>query len=186
MKKKGEILNNILVVLIVIIAVIFIVAVFSLASIILPIITGEGIESARIIQSSIASAGNSGLTNASNVATETTVSVLGNVELLVYFFFLGLILGYMMIAYYVRSYPYLAFLWIGFMILVVIISMFMSNAYELARNDSQVQDYYSTWGTNDFLMSYLPIIMTVIMIIGGILLFGIISTSDTESKGGMI
>ena len=57
-------------------------------------------------------------------------------------------------------------------------SMFISNAY-MTANQSNLAQYYSTWGTNDFLMSNLPIIVLVLGVFGGIFLF-ILASREPE------
>lgn len=179
MNRKGDILSNIMIVMVLIVVVVGIIGVFSLGSIVLPIISGEGIDAANMIQESVAAAGDSGLTNASTVATSTTINTLGIVEMLVYFLFLGLVIGFIIVSYYIRTYPFLGFFWIGGMVIIVIISMIMSNAYEQAKT-GDLASYYTTWGTNDLLMSYLPHIMAFITIFGGIVLFAIVSRDPEQ------
>jgi hypothetical protein len=183
MNRKG-LLNQILIVIVLIVVVMAIVASISLGSIIFPIISGEGIDVAHEIQSSIELAGNSEMTNASEVATSASINVLGTFEFIIYIGFLGLVIGYIMVAYYVRTYPFLAFFWIVGMILIVIFAMIMSNAYEQAKG-GDLESFYTTWGSNDLLMSYLPHIMAFVTIIGGIVLFAIVS-KDPEAETQML
>jgi hypothetical protein len=182
MKHKKGLLNQIYIVVILVAVLLFIIGLFSLGAIVLPIFAGQGIEVAGIVQNSLSTSGNQELEDAGEVATSTTINVLGGLELLVYLTLIGLVLGYIMIAYYVRTYPFLAFFWIGALVGLVIIAMIMSNAYETAKTSPELEAFYSVWGTNDFLMSYLPHLVAFIGIIGGIVLFGLVATNDSETE----
>jgi hypothetical protein len=179
-KNRKGLLNQIMIVVILITVIIAIIGVFSLASIVLPVLTGEGIEVATLLQTSMNESGIAEMNDAGQVATSTTINVLGIFELLVYLFFFGLVIGFIMVAYYVRTYPFLAFFWAGGMVITTIIAMIMSNAYEQAKTGDLAQ-FYNTWGTNDLLMSYLPHIMAVVTIVGGIVLFVLVSR-DSEGE----
>ena len=179
MKRKG-LLNQIYIVVIIAVILITIIGLFSLASIVLPILVGEGNLVTNIIQTDLQNSGIEPLQNASTTPTETISGILGAVELIVYFLFLGLIIGFIIIAYYVRTYPFLAFFWAGIMVILVIMAMIMSNAYEQAKNEPDLQAFYTTWGSNDLIMSYLPHIIASIGILGGIVLFVLVSR-ETES-----
>lgn len=180
MKKKG-LVEQIYLVMVLIVILITVIGLFSLGSIVLPILVGEGNSVTDIIQTDLANSGIEPLQNASTVPAETVKGVLGVVELVLYFMFLGLIIGFVLIAYYVRSYPFLAWFWAGAMVIIVIMAMIMSNAYEQAKNEPDLQSFYLTWGSNDLLMSYLPHIILSIGILGGIILFVLISR-DSESE----
>ena len=177
MNKKG-LLNQIYIVIVLVVVLIAIIGLYSLGSIVLPIVVGEGTNTANTIHQSIVDGGLVELQNASAVASQATVNALGVFELITYFVFLGLIIGYIMIAYYVRTYPFLGFFWLGAIVALVVIAMIMSNAYEQAKNETDLNKFYTSWGTNDLLMSYLPHIVTVIGIIGGIILFALVSTES--------
>lgn len=182
MKKKGF-LNQVMIVLIIVVVIIVIMGLFTLGSIVLPIIAGEGAALSSTIQSSVADSGVIELQNATQVSTDTVINVLGVMEVIVYLFFMGLVIGFIFIAYYVKTYPFLAWFWIGIMAIVVIMAMIMSNIYQEASVEGDLSSFYTTWGTNDLLMNYLPHIFTFIGVFGGVILFVIISRdSEVETS----
>lgn len=184
MNNEAEgLIDKVMIVIILFVAIIAIVAVYALVSIAGPVVVGEGKNAANIIQSSIdTSQPNSSISNASLVATSTVNGVLGTFELFVYLGFIGLFIGFMMICYYVRTYPFLSVFWFFIIIALVFISMLISNSYELAStSNSDMSSFYSAWGTNNFLMLNLPYIMAVFGVVSGVFLFVLISR-EPESE----
>lgn len=123
---------------------------------------------------------NSQLGNATEVTANMTTGVLGKMELFVYAIFFGLFIGFLVVAYEVKFYPFLSFVWIGLMFVVVIFSIILSNAYQEASIDPATSEYYSTWGDTEWLMIYLPHIFAVLGVISGILLFALSTRSPDE------
>lgn len=86
-------------------------------------------------------------------------------------FFIMIILAFLIFAYNVRSYPYLAFVWILFIVVAVFLSMYASNVYLDFANSNSYSGAYSSWEFNDMIMRNLPAIIAVVGAIMGILLF---------------
>lgn len=184
MNKKGQlggILNNIQMVLLIALVLGFIVGAVFILGTVGPIVSGEGKNIATQIRTAVNQ--NNPNTNLSAATTTTTTiveNVLGTGELLVYMFFMGLFIGYLILAYNVRTYPYLAFFWVFLMVVMVVLSVIVSNAYQQAAANGPTASFYTAWGTNNFLMENLPFIVAVIGIIGGILLFVIVQRVPEE------
>jgi len=181
LNKKG-LSGQIMTVLIITMVLVFIIIAFWVGSMILPLLTGTGGLLINQLSSSInANSPNTELANASNIALNTASSVLGVVETIVYLVMIFLFLGFIALAYYVRTYPFLAFFWVFILIGLVFLSMIISNSYTLASQNPTISGYYTTWGSNDFLMSNLPIIVLVVGVVGGIFLF-ILASREPEAE----
>ena len=176
MNRKG-LVQQIMIIIILFIVAVVIIAGYWMVSMVGPIVVGEGSNVANQIQSAISSAepAGSGLTNASSVATSAVTDVLGVFELITYFIFIGVIIGYILVAFYVRTYPFLIGFWIFIMVALVVIAMIVSNSYQLASTDANLSAFYSRWGTNDLLMNYLPHVVAIFGMVTTIMLFVLIS-----------
>jgi hypothetical protein len=154
----------------------FLVGGYFLVSMVGPLVVGEGLSSMSILQTAInTTQAGSNLANSTAVAVEFATNFLGVIEVFVYFALIGLFLGYLIICFYARSYPFLAIFWVFAVIFLVIFSMILSNAYiTTAESNSDINAFYETWGTNDLLMRYLPHLVGLFGIIGGIFLFVLI------------
>lgn len=181
MNRRG-VIDQIMTVLVVVVAVGVIILLFWAGSTLLPILTGTGGLLLNQISTSVnTNSPNTELANATNVVVTTGQGLLGIVESVVYFVFIFLIIGYFILCYYVRSYPFLAYIWVFIMIVLVFMSMFLANAYTQASTDPNIASFYSTWGSNDFLMTNLPMILSFVGVFGGIFLF-ILASRDPESE----
>lgn len=120
--------------------------------------------------------GDNNLSNALNVPLDAVKNTADNFAWVTYLIFIVSLLGFLVLCFYVRSYPFLIVFWIFGIIVMVVISLFITNAYQ---DTIAGEDYVSVasraWTTNHYLMSNLPIIITGIGIIGGIILFALIS-----------
>ena len=177
MNKKGDLVKNITMVLILFVVLGFLVGGYFLVSMVGPLVVGEGLNSMNILQTAInTTQQGTNLANASAVAVEFGTNFLGVIEVFVYFALVGLFLGYLIICYYARSYPFLAIFWVFAIIFLVLFAMILSNAYiTTAESNSDINAFYQTWGTNDLLMRYLPHLVALFGITGGIFLFVLVS-----------
>lgn len=151
-------------------------------SMVLPILTSAGSDITSQLQLSTSTNNpSSELANATATTGNIAKGIFGAVESIVYVFFIFLLMGFIALCFYVRSHPAFAFFWVFIIIGLAFVSMFVSNAYTSASQLPATSSYYSTWGTNDFLMSNLPIIVVVSGVIGGIFLF-ILASRDPESE----
>lgn len=93
-----------------------------------------------------------------------------------YLMFFGLLIAFLIIAYNVRSHPYLAVFWIFIIAVLALVSMWLSNSYEeIKYGDSYLRDAYESNVISNFLMTYLPHIVVAFGLISGLLLFVLIS-----------
>lgn len=120
--------------------------------------------------------------NASQQATVLATGILGSIEIMVYATMIGLLLGYIAICYYVRTMKVLAAIWFIVIICMVVVSMILSNAYIQAAETPDF-NFYETWGSNDFLMRHLPMIVGTVSVFSGILLFVIMQREPEEEEG---
>lgn len=89
-------------------------------------------------------------------------------------------LGFVIFAYYVRTYPFLAFIWIFFVIIFGIMAMFLSNTYQELRVDSDT--ITARWEADSFILQNFPAIIVSCGIFLGVILF-IIPSKDQEAEG---
>lgn len=181
-KNKKGFVDKIMIVLIIAVVIAIFALIFFAGSLLLPILVGSGSMVIGQISNSVnTNSPNTELANATNTSLGIASNVLGVIELCVYIFMIILTLGFLALCFYVRTYPFLTYIWIFIIILLVFFSMFLSNAYITASQMGELQDFYALWGQNDFIMTNLPMIIAVIGIFGGIFLF-ILGTRDQESE----
>ena len=104
-----------------------------------------------------------------------------NLQWISYTLLVFLFIGFFFLAFFVRTYPFMVIFWIGGMIVLVFASIFMSAAYNDMRSNSETGELYKSWETNDFIMSHLPHIFTVVGFIGGFILF-ILANRDGDAE----
>lgn len=182
MKNKKGFGNQLMIVLILAVVLAIGILIFWAGAMVLPLLTGTGNTLLNTIQTSVnANNPSSDLANATNITVNISKNILGIVETIVYISLFILMIGYITLCFYVRTYPFLAFFWIFIVVGLVFVSMFVSNAYMLAKQDSNLADFYSTWGTNSLLMENLPVIVAFFGVISGIFLF-VLATKDQEGE----
>lgn len=123
--------------------------------------------------------------NATGIATDTVRGTLGTMQFIMYAVFIGLILGYLVICFYMKSQPWLIFAWVFIMLFMVIISMFIANSYITAAENPVNEDFYDAWGSSDFVMRYLPHIMATLGVIGGIFLLVLYPRDEYEGGAAL-
>lgn len=180
-KNKRGIVDQIMMVMILAVVIVIVILVFWAGSMVLPVMVGAGGTLINQMSSSADTTGDSALKNATNTSLSIASSTLGIVETLVYIALVMMFIGYLIMAYYVRSYPFLAFFWVFIIIGLTFLSLFITNSYTTARDTTPLSSYYTTWGGNDLLMSNLPVIVVVVGVFGGIFLF-ILASKDPESE----
>lgn len=185
MNRKGELAEQFTFILMMVAVLALIIAIIALVGLAAPPVIGEGKVAINQIQTAIHTNNpGSSLENSSSVATQAVYQGLGAMEILSYLMFIGLFVGYLIIAYYVRTYPYLAFVWIGLVVILVMLSIFISIAYQNAKaTTTDLNNFYTSWGTNDFLLSHLPELATVLGLISMVLLFAIRGSEPQTEEG---
>lgn len=102
-----------------------------------------------------------------------------NVEWIGYGSLVFFFMGYLLILSFIRVQPFLIVVWIVLVLIAVFIGIYISDSYNNIRNQDVGSIEYSSWQTNDFILSNLPIVIACIGFIGGIILFVLI-TRDGE------
>lgn len=184
MNKKGSLIgfvDNIQFIFILVIVLALVVGLIYGAAVAGPLISGETTNAANSVKLAVQnSENNSALSNATTTTANTVTGVMGKMELLVYAVFFGFFIGFLVVAYEVKFYPFLSFAWIALMIIVVLFAIILSNAYAEQKIDGVTQEFYSTWGSTGWLMDYLPHIVGTLGLISTIMLFMLSSRSPDE------
>lgn len=177
--KKG--LSTGLSILIVMGIVLFVlIAMLFVAQTTLPIIQGTLGDVNVVLQEAVQETGDTGLINASQSSFQPATDSLQNFEWITYTVFIFLFITFIIMAFYVRTYPFLIFIWIIMIIILLFASIFLTVAYQdLAASDLGV--YYSAWENSHWLVSNLPIVVLAIGIIGGIVMF-ILASREQEAE----
>lgn len=106
-----------------------------------------------------------------------------NIQWFSYGILLAGILAFIIVAFFVRAYPFLMIYWIIFGIIIVVVSIFMSIGYSDIRvGDDYLGAAYQSWTGNDYIMQYLPYIASAFFLITGTILFLVISTKDIPQE----
>jgi hypothetical protein len=192
MNRKGSLggfLDNFQFIFILIIVLVGIIGLIYGLAVTGPLVTGSVIDASDSIRDAVANSpeNNTDLGNATSTVTSVVSKTMGKMELLVYASFLGLFIGFLVVAYEVKFYPFLSFAWIGLMIIVTLFAIVISNAYTNQSVDGPTAEFYSTWGSTGWIMTYLPHIFASLGLISGILLFTLQSRSpDEEATTGSV
>lgn len=105
-----------------------------------------------------------------------------NVQWISYSLIIISLLGLVMSAFMIRSYPYFALIWLLGVIILIVISIFISHTYSTVV-DTVGGDIpaYQQWAANDFIGRNLPMILLGELFVGGFLLFLLHSRQSEES-----
>ena len=174
MNNKGSLYNNIMLGIILIGTLIGIIILFFLYTMIAPPAT-DSINTINgmvqgIVTDTKQSEGN--LSNSLEISTRPISGISGIFEWVGYSMFVMLLVGYIMICYYVRSYPFLIAFWFIAIIGATLLSMILSNAYiDVSTGTDSIALAYQSYTTQDYMMTYLPHIIASTGLIAGIILF---------------
>ena len=188
MNRKGN-LNNFLggIFIIGILAVVLVIIVvgFWAYAIAAPVVSDQAQSVRDSIVGSVENDPDTNLTMSINTSLNmmsNTLPVLKWIAYLGLFFF---IFAFLLCAYFVRTYRALAWLWIMFVVLLGVLSMFLSNSYSEIADDPTLSVSYQKWGMSDYILRFYPMIIISIAIFGGIILF-LIKPDETQGyiEGG--
>lgn len=154
-----------------------------------PIITSTFNEVTTIVQDVASDIDNGpqtpGVANATQAVDASVVKAnesIQQLEWIIYTLFLILFLIFIVMCFYVRTYPFLIFVWIFLMVIIIFISLFLTVVYQdISTGDAYLSGIYESWETNHFLLSNLPHIMTAIGIAGGSIMFMLLR-KDKEAE----
>ena len=98
--------------------------------------------------------------------------------------FLSMAIGIMVSNFLVKAHPAFLILYFLFTAIVVIFSVYITNAYEAIVLNPTIGPSFASFGSMHYVMLNLPVIMTVVGFMGALFLFvGI--TVDSQSGGGV-
>lgn len=98
-----------------------------------------------------------------------------------YMFVAFSIIIFIVFAFSVRSYPFLLPVWIVFILILAFVSLFITNSYgDISSGQSET---YSTWANTDYIMNHLPMVITFMGIVGGIIMFTLIPRNSDAEEG---
>lgn len=180
LNRKG-LTGALITVLLMILVLVFIIILYAFVSFTGPVLT----YTTTLATDTLASvdAPGTALTNATETVFVPVNEGLGNLEWLSYFLLIIMVIGFMMLCFFVRTYPFLIIFWLLFVTVIVFSTIYISSAYEdLSSSNDDIGNAYRNWETNNFLLAYLPGITSAIGFLGGIVLFILASRGggDTE------
>jgi hypothetical protein len=112
--------------------------------------------------------------NASEVITNTmgvTNATFDALHWIAVFLIFGMILGIFIGSYLVTTKPIFFIPYVFIVIIAIIVSVPMSNTYEILTNDATMGATYTAFTGASFIMLNLPIFISIIGIVGGIIMF---------------
>lgn len=124
------------------------------------------------------------MTNVNNMTFIPLDNALGTLNNIAIAIAIGMLLNILVSNFLIKAHPSFFFLYVGIVILGVIISMLVSNAYENLLNTSILGTTMQTsMSSGTFLMLHLPVWVTIFGFLGAVFLFmGI--TRDEGAGGG--
>jgi len=185
MNKKG-LWGQIWTIIIIMIVIVIIVGGFFVYSLVSPVFTGTSSLIRNTLISGVNSTGNENLTMAVTITADSVNNSMQVLNWLGYMLLITMMVGVVMVAYYVRTYPFLIIYWLVFIILLVFISMLLSNAYEsYANTGGFVSDNMLTNTANYYIMIYLPYIVSMFGVLVGIILF-VLAGKEPETENTIL
>ena len=118
-------------------------------------------------------------TTAFNVGIDS-LAVMESISVIIFFF---LIIGFIAMCAFVRTYPFLMVVWIVGIILLVFFSLILTSTYEDMKQDSVLRGYYTEWGMNDFILSNMPILILVVGVVGGLIMMFVLARDPDIDQG---
>lgn len=137
-------------------------------------------ESSDIITDIVGTAfqGNSNATFAYNQTFVPVNKAIQNFEWISSGLIIMSLFGFVMCCFFVRTYPFLLFMWIGFIVVMAFVGILISNSYEGVRGGLG----YTSFELQDYLTLYFPHIIVVFGIISGFVLLVILAGKPNEGE----
>lgn len=152
---------------------------FWIGGMVLPIISQTSGDLNSIIQSASTDTGDANMSMATEASFGNVNKTVQNFEWVYFTLIIFVFITFIAMCFYVRTYPFLAFVWLLIIFILVFISIFLASSYQDVSATGDLG--YSSYQTSGFYMSYMPYIFAVIGIIGGIVMF-ILATRDQEAE----
>lgn len=178
-KGFGQQIMTIIILGLILTGIVFLIFVIQLA---LPLFTTGTEEVTSLFVLTTQENNDANLTRSATVSANAISGTIVQLEWISFFFIIGLIIAFMGLAFFVRSHPFLIVFWILIMVCLILISIFLTVSYEeIKATDSYVKSSAESWESTDYMLSHLPHILTAIGLLGGIILFALISR-EPESE----
>lgn len=184
-KNKKGLGRQLMLLLIMGIILILIILLAFVGHLILPPLVSTMQDSNTILQDTFESTNDQNIIDAGQASFEPASRSLSNLEWVSYFMIILSLLIFVIMCFYVRIYPFLLGFWIILIVILMIISIYMTVVYQDLRTDPQLGSYYTSWENTDFVLRHLPLLVLAIGIVGGIIMFSLASRSqEVEISGG--
>lgn len=95
----------------------------------------------------------------------------GSLYWIALFLIVGMVFGIFIASYFVTFHPVVFIFYLFFLIAIIIASVGVSNGYELMRADETLASTFNTFAGVNFIMGQLPLVVTIVGFIGGIIMF---------------
>lgn len=168
--KKGEFFRHSLMAIVMVCVLIIMIIVFFLISLVAPIFLDVSDTISGSFEQAAESDGNlSYYTNLSVGSVNRTAQA--NSWIFGYGVLFIIVISFLGSAFTVRSHPWVMPAWIIFMLVLEFASVYMSVAYQDIKGSSAyLTSIYSASGLNDLAMTFLPVIVGGLMLLGGVFL----------------
>lgn len=128
-----------------------------------------------------------GIPNTDNVSTYLNYTfgsanqIVQNTEWITYGILTCAFIVFLVMCYYVRTYPVLIFIWLLVGLVLIFTGMLLSESYSTIINDGgYLTSAYASWQGNDIIMQNLPLILGGFILLGGIIMFALITRDKDE------
>lgn len=188
MNRKGQLkyLDQFYLLLIVMVALIFIMGAFFVWGLLAPSTAGLISDVTGSVKSAGANTSDQNISDAVNVPADAILNSINNLEWITYAILFGAVFGFITMCFFVRTYPFLLVFWIILMGLIALISLFLTDAYQgVVTGNDYVSTASQSWATTNFILLHLPLIIVGVGILGGIIMFMLISR-EPEAETGVL
>lgn len=184
--KKGQAQLSGKIVIIIVMAIVLITLVLGifLFQLVGPPLVSTLQDTSGILTETMQTSGNEPLQNATASSFTPALQSLNNLEWLSYTLFIVMFFTWIIMCFYVRSYPFLLIIWIVLVIIMIVLSIYLAVVYQDMRIDPGLSDYYQSWENTDFMLKNLPVVVTILGIVGGIVMF-VLASRDQEAEVGL-
>lgn len=183
-KNKKGLSDQIILIMVMSIVLIFIILLFYVGHLLLPVIVPTLQDAKTSVKQAVQETGDQNLITAEASSVEPVADSLNNLEWMSYVMLIFSFLTFLVMCFYVRTYPFLMVVWILMIIVLIFVSIQLTISYQELRTDPILSSYYQAWENTDFVLQNLPIIILVMGIGGGIIMFSVSSRDPEVEIGG--
>ena len=182
--KKGNLGNQMLLLLVMAIVVGLIMLVIFIGQLVLPPLVSTTTDTNTILSDAFASSGDTNLIAAGDASFAPASRALNNLEWVSYTMMILMFLVFLIMCFYVRTYPFLLFVWIIIIVVLLFLALYLTVVYQDLAADPTLGGYYTSWENSDYVLRNLPVFILVAGIIGGIIMFMLSSREQEAEIGG--